>query len=75
MPVLGFWIFFKVLFHNTKNAFIFTILVECGWLTNLSLLFWFDKVCRSSIQFDNSIEIQIDTLVKTVFSDSGGFKT
>ena len=30
-------------FKNTKNALISTILVGCGWLTNLSVIFWLRK--------------------------------
>ena len=66
----------------SKFFFVFrilTILVGCGWLTNLSLLLRF----YSSVQCDNSIKsyrvydllLQTDTVVKTVFSDSGGLKT
>ena len=43
-------------FKNTINAPILIILIGCVWLTNLTLLFGFDKVCQSSIQSDNSIE-------------------
>ena len=40
----------------TKNALIFTILVECGWLTNSFFLFGSSRG-QISIQSDNSIEI------------------
>ena len=36
---IGILDFFIVFFKNTKNAPISTILVGCGWLRNLSLLF------------------------------------
>ena len=74
-----YWDFFK----NTKNVLIFTFLVRCGLLANLSLLFRLRKVPQSLIQSDNSIKSymphmayyyyyyrQTDTFVKTVFSDS-----
>ena len=42
--------------QNSKNALTFTILVECDWLTNLSLLFGSNKVLQSLIQSHDSIE-------------------
>ena len=61
----NFGFFHKVFFKNTKNAPIFTIFVGYGWLTNSTLIFDSDKVCQSSIQFDNSIErYQVYDLLK-----------
>ena len=66
--------FFNKKFQKHKNALIFTILVECGWLRNSFFRFGFSR----NVSNYNSIDSyrvqkagQIDISVKTVFLTQG----